>query len=199
MHRIIEQAAVLCGMVKSQIHPATEETAAHGEYHHRTPSTQRPHHRDEARSEAQPQAEDAHRAARLRRTLAHRDRWRALLLAHHRVYGRIPLRRGRARRLRRAPAARPETVLGQEANERVEKLLEVDSPIEHGWLRSRWSCKLLAVQLLRERLALREPGDRRRALHGLGFRWRRPRPIPPEKDSEEQIKRSTRGSRMSCK
>jgi hypothetical protein len=27
----------------------------------------------------------------------------------------------------------------------------------------------------------------RRALHRLGFRWRRPRPVPPEKDSEEQV------------
>jgi hypothetical protein len=26
----------------------------------------------------------------------------------------------------------------------------------------------------------------RRVLHRLGFRWRRPRPVPPEKDSEEQ-------------
>jgi hypothetical protein len=27
----------------------------------------------------------------------------------------------------------------------------------------------------------------RRTLQRLGFRWRRPRPVPPEKDSEEQI------------
>ena len=81
----------------------------------------------------------------------------------------------------------PRPLLGQEANERVEKLLEEDSPIEHGWLRSRWSCKLLAVQLLRERLLCVSRETVRRALHGLGFRWRRPRPVPPEKDSEEQI------------
>jgi transposase len=36
----------------------------------------------------------------------------------------------------------PRLLLGQEAIERVEKLLEEDSPIEHGWLRSRWSCSL---------------------------------------------------------
>lgn len=45
----------------------------------------------------------------------------------------------------------PRALLRQEANERLKKLLEEDSPIEHGWLRSRWSCKLLAVQFLRER------------------------------------------------
>jgi putative transposase len=72
----------------------------------------------------------------------------------------------------------PRPLLGQEANERVEKLLEEDSPIEHGWLRSRWSCKLLAVQLLRERLLCVSRETVRRALHGLGFRWRRPRPLP---------------------
>src|SRR5215218_2148438 len=53
----------------------------------------------------------------------------------------------------------------------------------------RWSCKLLAVQLLRERerLVCVSRETVRRALHRLGFRWRRPRPVPPEKDSEEQI------------
>src|SRR5215211_2610813 len=52
----------------------------------------------------------------------------------------------------------------------------------------RWSCKLLAVQLLRERerLVCVSRETVRRALHRLGFRWRRPRPVPPEKDSEEQ-------------
>jgi putative transposase len=29
----------------------------------------------------------------------------------------------------------------------------------------------------------------RRTLHRLGFRWRRPRPVPPERDSEEQRER----------
>jgi transposase len=51
----------------------------------------------------------------------------------------------------------------------------------------RWSCKLLALQLLRERLLCVSRETVRRALHGLGFRWRRPRPVPPEKDSEEHI------------
>ncbi len=81
----------------------------------------------------------------------------------------------------------PEPLLGKEADERVEKLLEVDSPIEHGWLRSRWSCKLICLQLLRERLAEASRESVRRALHRLQYRWRRPRPVPPEKDSVEQI------------
>ena len=81
----------------------------------------------------------------------------------------------------------PRPLLGQEAIEHVQKLLEEDSPIEHGWLRSRWSCKLLAVQLLRERLVCLSRQTVRRGLHKVGFRWRRPRPVPPEKDSEEQI------------
>jgi transposase len=82
----------------------------------------------------------------------------------------------------------PRPLLGEKASECVEKLLEEDSPTEHGWLRSRWSCELLALQLLRERAAaLVSRETLRRALHRLGFRWRRPRPIPPEKGSEEQI------------
>ena len=32
----------------------------------------------------------------------------------------------------------PRPLLGEEANERFERLLEEDSPTYHGWLRSRW-------------------------------------------------------------
>jgi transposase len=81
----------------------------------------------------------------------------------------------------------PRPLLGKEANERVEKLLEGESPTSHGWLRSRWSCKLICLQLLRERVASVSRETLRRALHRLDFRWRRPRPVPPEKDSWEQI------------
>ena len=96
------------------------------------------------------------------------------------------LREGRAAfddRRRRGP--RP--LLVGAADERVERLLEEESPTEHGWLRSRWSCKLVVLQLLRERLAEVSRETVRRRLHRLGFRWRRPRPVPPEKDSEEHI------------
>jgi putative transposase len=62
----------------------------------------------------------------------------------------------------------------------------VESPTEHGWLRSRWSCKLLAVELFKERAALVSRETLRRVLHRLGFRWTRPRPVPPENDSADQ-------------
>ena len=80
----------------------------------------------------------------------------------------------------------PRPLLCSAATERVERLLE-DSPVDHGWLRSRWSCKLLSVELLRERFASASRETVRRALHRLEYRWRRPRPVPPEKDSAEQI------------
>jgi putative transposase len=83
-------------------------------------------------------------------------------------------------------------LLGEPANEYIERLVEEDSPTEHGWLRSRWSCKLLAVELFKERVALVSRETIRRVLHHLGFRWRRPRPIPPEKDSEDQQEQKRR-------
>ena len=42
------------------------------------------------------------------------------------------------------------------------------------------------MELLKERATLVSRETLRRVLHRLGFRWRRPRPFPPEKDSEEQ-------------
>lgn len=81
----------------------------------------------------------------------------------------------------------PKPLLDGSAHERIERLVEEESPAEHGWLRSRWSCKLLAYELLKERLLVVSRESVRRALHRLGFRWRRPRPVPPEKGSEEQV------------
>ncbi len=78
-------------------------------------------------------------------------------------------------------------MFSEEANERFERLLEEYSPTSHGWLRSRWSCRLLALQLLRERAATVSRETVRRALHRLEHRWRRPRPVPPEKGSEGQV------------
>lgn len=101
------------------------------------------------------------------------------------VAGRF-VREGRAAfddRARRGP----KPLLGEKAGEHIGKLLEEDSPTDHGWLRSRWSCKLLAVQLFKERAVAAGRETIRRALHRLGFRWRRPRPVPLDKDSEEQI------------
>jgi putative transposase len=56
----------------------------------------------------------------------------------------------------------------------------------------RWSCKLIALQLLRERAATVSRETIRRTLHRLGFRWRRPRPVGPEKGSEEQLEEKQR-------
>lgn len=81
----------------------------------------------------------------------------------------------------------PKPLLDGTANDRIERLVEEESPVCHGWLRSRWSCKLLAVQFLKERAVVASRETVRRALHRLGFRWRRPRPVAPEKGSEEQI------------
>jgi hypothetical protein len=77
-------------------------------------------------------------------------------------------------------------LLGETANERLEKLIEEDSPMDHGWLRWRWSCKLLSLQLFGERLAEAGRETVRRALHRLEYRWRRPRVVGPDKDSPEQ-------------
>jgi transposase len=76
----------------------------------------------------------------------------------------------------------PKPSFQESANERIDRLVEEGSPASHGWLRSRWSCKLLAVELLKERAVVVSPETIRRRLHRLGFRWRRPRPLPPEKD-----------------
>jgi putative transposase len=86
----------------------------------------------------------------------------------------------------------PEPSVGEPASEYIEGLVERGSPTEHGWLRSRWSCKLLAVELFRDRAVVVSRETVRRVLHRLGFRWRRPRPIPPEKGSEEQRERKRR-------
>ena len=67
----------------------------------------------------------------------------------------------------------PKPLLEDAANEYIGRLVEKESPTEHGWLRSRWSCKLLALQLFRERAALVSRETVRRMLHRLGFRWKR--------------------------
>jgi putative transposase len=83
----------------------------------------------------------------------------------------------------------PKPLLGEPTEEYVERLVEEGSPTSHGWLRSRWSCKLLAVELFKERAVVASRETVRRALHRMGFCWRRPRPVPPEKGSEEHEER----------
>jgi putative transposase len=83
----------------------------------------------------------------------------------------------------------PAPLVDDSARKLIEDLSEEGTPIERGWLRSRWSCKLLALELFKERLLVVSRETIRRVLHGLGFRWRRPRPVPPPKDPEEKRKR----------
>ena len=103
------------------------------------------------------------------------------------IVGRF-IREGRAAfddRQRRGPAP----LVDDSARELIEELTEEGSPIERGWLRSRWSCKLLALELFKERLLVVSRETVRRVLHRLEFRWRRPRPVPPPKDPKEKRKR----------
>src|SRR5215211_4415934 len=50
---------------------------------------------------------------------------------------------------------------------RIERLVEEDLRAQHGRLRSRWSCKLLAVELSKERALVVGPETVRRMLHKL--------------------------------
>jgi putative transposase len=83
----------------------------------------------------------------------------------------------------------PKPLLDDPANERIERLVEEELPISHGWLRSRWSCSLLMLQLFKERALLVSRETLRRALHRLEFRWRRPRPVPPAADPDAKRRR----------
>ena len=64
----------------------------------------------------------------------------------------------------------------------MENLTERVVPTERGWLRSRWSWELLALELFKERALVVSRETVRRVLHRVGFRWRRPRPVPPPKE-----------------
>jgi putative transposase len=83
----------------------------------------------------------------------------------------------------------PRALLDEPAQKRIETLVEEHSPTEHGWLRSRWSCSLVVLQLFGERALVVSRETVRRTLHRLRFRWRRPRPVPPSKDPEQKRER----------
>ena len=83
----------------------------------------------------------------------------------------------------------PRPLLDESALRRIETLVERESPTEQGWLRSRWSCSLVVLQLFRERAVLLSRETVRRTLHRLKFRWRRPRPVPPSKDPQQKRER----------
>ncbi len=88
-------------------------------------------------------------------------------------------------RKRRGPAP----LVDDSAQRLIEGLTEEALPAERGWLRSRWSCKLLALELFKERTLVLSRETVRRVLHRLDFRWRRPRPVAPAKDPEQKRKR----------
>jgi transposase len=83
----------------------------------------------------------------------------------------------------------PVSLVDDSAQELIEELTEERPPTECGWLRSRWSCKLLALEIFKQRALVVSQETVRRVLHRLGFRWRRPRPVPPPKDPIEKRKR----------
>ncbi len=83
----------------------------------------------------------------------------------------------------------PAPLVKSSAQNLVEDLAEGVVPTERGWLRSRWSCELLALELFKDRALVVSRETVRRVLHHLGFRWRRPRPVPPPKDPIEKRKR----------
>lgn len=62
------------------------------------------------------------------------------------------------------------------------------TPRDFGFFRSRWSCELLA-RMLEEQQGVELGGEAvRRALHELGFAWRRPRPVVGLADPEYNAK-----------
>jgi putative transposase len=83
----------------------------------------------------------------------------------------------------------PTPLVDDSAQGLIEELTEEALPAERGWLRSRWSCKLLALELFKERALVVSRETVRCVLHRLEFRWRRPRPVAPPKDPEQKRKR----------
>lgn len=70
----------------------------------------------------------------------------------------------------------------------VQRWLLARTPRDFGFFRARWSCAILAA-LLRERCGLRLSRESvRRAVHDLGFAWRRPRPVVGPKDPLHRAK-----------
>jgi transposase len=103
------------------------------------------------------------------------------------IVGRF-MQEGRAAfddRKRRGPAP----LVDDSAQELIEELTEEVLPTERGWLRSRWGCKLLAVELFKERALMVSRETVRRVLHRLEFCWRRPRPVAPPKNPEQKRER----------
>ena len=127
-------------------------------------------------------ASDGHRPARIARVL-YCSRTTVYAVAY-----RFVMREGRAA-FEDCGRRGPKPLLDRSACERIEALVEEQTPIAYGWLRSRWSCSLLMLQLFRERALLVGRETIRRALHRREFRWRRARAVPPSEDPEQKRKR----------
>lgn len=69
----------------------------------------------------------------------------------------------------------------------AELVLDVD-PRKFGFLRSRWTCKLVTMVLLETYKLQVSEETVRRWLHGEGLVWRRPRPVLVKKDPEHDSK-----------
>jgi putative transposase len=62
------------------------------------------------------------------------------------------------------------------------------TPRDFGYFRTRWSCAILAELLQEEHQVCLSRESVRRAVHALGFVWRRPRPVVGPKDPHHRAK-----------
>lgn len=83
----------------------------------------------------------------------------------------------------------PAPALDVSVYQRLGILVEQETPRQYGFNRSRWTCAVLTAQLLKERGVKVCTETVRRALHRLKLRWRRPRPVPPDKNKEKKMQR----------
>jgi transposase len=68
------------------------------------------------------------------------------------------------------------------------------SPTDHGYRHPAWTAPLLVAHLARERRLAASEATVRRALHGLGYRWKRPRFVLSRRDPHwRQAKGGSRG------
>jgi transposase len=195
MHRIIEQTAICCGMVRMP-NPSSHERVGRpdAEYHHSFFLSQG------SLQEMKRQRRPSRRRLRMQHiVLLAAEGLSPTEIARIHFCSRTPVYAVVGRFIQERRAAfddrnrrGPKPLLEELESEYIERLVEEDSPIAYGWVPSRWSCKLLALELFKERATLLSRETLRRALHRLGFRWRRPRPVPPEKDFEVQKEQKRR-------
>jgi transposase len=70
----------------------------------------------------------------------------------------------------------------------LQRWLLAQTPRDFGYFRTRWSCAMVA-ELLREQHRVRFSRESvRRAMHALGFVWRRPRPVVGPRDPQHRAK-----------